>query len=760
VALVGEASDRSRAQLLSTGEFLATELGAAYLAQQGLRVEWLDARTVLTASARRGTSPRAAILSAACDYAPDEALAARLARPGTIYLTQGFIASDGEGHTVLLGRGGSDTSAAYIAAKLRARRLEIWTDVPGLFSANPRALPSARLLRALHYDEAQEIASGGAKVLHPRCVMPAKQYDIPVYVYATHAPAMAGTLISAQPGGAGTAQVKAIALKRGVTLVSLNTPGMWHQIGFLADVFAVFANLSLSVDLVSTSETNVTVSLDPAANTLEPAVLEALIESLSVFCRAELIGPCASVSLVGRNIRGLLHELGEALALFKEQRIYLVCQAANDLNLTLCVDEDQGDRLVAQLHELLIRPGPDDTSFGPMWSELGAERATRRAVSPALPPPWWALARERLLAAFDGRDAAFVYDGATVSERARGLRALAGIDRIHYAMKANPYAPLLRLIAAQGLAFECVSRGEIEHLLANLPDRQPQEVLYTPNFAPRHEYAWALTAGVQLTLDNLHPLREWPELLRGRELFVRIDTGQGHGHHAHVRTAGVQSKFGVPLFELDELARLARAADVRITGLHAHLGSGIPGMATWAETAERLAAVAAGLPDVTVLDLGGGLPVPDRPNRAPFDLAAFGRPLEEFRRREPRYRLWLEPGRYLVAEAGVLLARVTQVKGKGAVRYAGVATGMNSLIRPALYGAYHEIVNLTRLDEAPSVTYNVVGPICESGDVLGYDRRLPPTAEGDVLLIATTGAYGHAMGSRYNLRDCAEEIML
>ena len=126
----------------------------------------------------------------------------------------------------------------------------------------------------------------------------------------------------------------------------------------------------------------------------------------------------------------------------------------------------------------------------------------------------------------------------------------------------------------------------------------------------------------------------------------------------------------------------------------------------------------------------------------------------------PGVTLWLEPGRYLVANAGVLLARVTQTKIKSGIRYVGVATGMNSLIRPALYGAHHDIVNLTRYGEPANISANVVGPICESSDFLGHDRLLPECQSGDVLLIATAGAYGHAMASSYNLREPAEELLL
>jgi diaminopimelate decarboxylase/aspartate kinase len=134
--------------------------------------------------------------------------------------------------------------------------------------------------------------------------------------------------------------------------------------------------------------------------------------------------------------------------------------------------------------------------------------------------------------------------------------------------------------------------------------------------------------------------------------------------------------------------------------------------------------------------------------------------LSQVKAAHPQLEIWLESGRYLVGPAGVLLARVTQLKTKGDIKYLGIATGMNSLIRPALYGAYHEIVNLTRVTEPATQIANVVGPICESGDILGHDRLMPKTEGGDVLLIANAGAYGFAMASRYNLREPAPEICI
>ena len=756
IALVGEVSDRTRARVMATGELMATRIGAAFLAARGLPVAWADARTMLRAEERHSASAKASVLSAVCSFAPDAALAAQLAALPPVLVTQGFIASDEDGNTVLLGRGGSDTSAAYLAAKLRAQRLEIWTDVPGMFSANPRATPTARLLRALHYDEAQEIATSGAKVLHPRCILPARQQRIPLHIYATQAPHLEGTVLSAE-GGEGGAQLKAVCSKKGITLISMESPGMWHQVGFLADAFQVFKQHGLSVDLVSTSETNVTVSLDPAANTLDNAQVTALVADLSQLCRVQVIGPCASVSLVGRNIRAILHQLGGAFEFFEEQKIYLVSQAANDLNFTFVVDEDQGDRLVEQLHELLIRPVPGDKVLGPTWQQLFA---APREGSTRPPPPWWRTRRESLQATLGERAAAYVYDLATVRAAARALRALSSLDRVHYSMKANPHGEILRALRAEGIEFECVSRGEIERLLATCPELAPARILYTPNFAPRDEYAWALERGVRVTVDNTFALTAWPGLFRGQEIFVRLDTGVGRGHHNHVRTAGTRSKFGVPIAELPALARAARAAGARVTGLQAHVGSGIFDVTSWEHTARLLARAAHGMEEVRVIDVGGGLGVPERADQPGVDLAKLDTLLAAVRAEHPGLEVWLEPGRYLVAAAGVLLARVTQLKQKGGVRFVGVATGMNSLIRPALYGSYHEIANLTRLDEPATELVNVVGPICESADVLGHDRLLPVTQAGDVLLIANAGAYGHVMSSHYNLRDPAVELIL
>jgi len=755
-----------RAQILSMGELLSTRLGAAFLETQDLAPYWLDARQVLRAQDEAHIAPARRYLSATCAAYPDGVLQNHLAsQDAGVFITQGFIASNGLGETVLLGRGGSDTSAAYFAAKLEADRLEIWTDVPGMFTSNPREIPSARLLRQLTYAEAQELATMGASVLHPRCLDPVRRHGIPLHVRSTDDPDLEGTVVSSDVPDDGP-EVKAISSKSGVQVISMDTLGMWQQVGFLADVFQIFKHHGLSVDLVATSEANVTVTLDTLANALDPDTLDRLLHDLQQYCEPSIIGPCTVVSLVGRHIRSMLNELGPAFEVFDEQKVHLVSQAASDLNFGFVVDEEQTERLVRQLHGQLFATRTADATFGPSWQELFDTAPAAEGAD-----TWWRTRREELIslvgrsgtrtngAPSDRPPATYVYDEATLRANARHVRQLGALDRTFYAVKANPHPDVLRALADEGIHFECVSPGEVERVREVLPDLDPDRILFQPNFAAIHEYADAFDLGVHVTLDNVEPIADHPDVFAGQDLFVRVDPGQGHGHHRHVRTAGAQSKFGIVPDELPRLRTLADRAGCTVRGLHVHVGSGITDAGTWPEIAGFLASLAADFPAVRTLNVGGGLGVPERPNATPLDLDVLDQRLSTFKQQHA-YELWMEPGRFLVAEAGVLLAPVTQTKSKGSVYYVGLGTGMNSLIRPALYGSYHEIVNLTRLDDPPTVTTEVVGPICESGDVLGRSRRLPDTRPGDVLLIAKTGAYGASMSNHYNLREPAQETML
>ncbi|HET6433202.1 bifunctional aspartate kinase/diaminopimelate decarboxylase [Dyella sp.] len=750
------------AQVQAHGELMSSALGAAFLSHSGVPTEWVDARECLSAIALPNQNERTRLLSAMVDARPDPALNARLAGRGEVFITQGFIAreADVEGsrrRTVLLGRGGSDTSASYFGALLKAARVEIWTDVAGMFTANPRQVSGARLLQKLDYEEAQEIASTGAKVLHPRCLSPLREPRVPLLIKDTNRPELDGTVIGPEVREHAPS-VKAISARKGITLVSMESVGMWQQVGFLADVFAQFKQHGLSVDLIGSAETNVTVSLDPTENLLDSDAVAALAADLAKVCRVKVIAPCAAITLVGRGMRSMLHTLSGVLAEFGQLRVHLISQSSNNLNLTFVVDESVVDELLPHLHELLIGAGAlrtdDSALFGPSWQALYGS-----GEAPAAASAWWREAeRERLLAIAAEATPRYVYHLPTVRAQARELKTLAAVDRLHYAVKANTHPAILKAIAAEGFGFECVSPGELKAVMAAVPESAP--LLFTPNFAPHADYAWALTTRATVSLDSLYPLEHWGDTFRGREIVLRLDLGRGLGHHEKVRTGGSGSKFGLPVEQLDAFLRLADRYGVTVRGLHAHLGSGILDAGHWGEVYAQLASLAERIGSVAFLDIGGGLGVPSHPGEARLDMVALDKVLREVKAAYPHYQLWMEPGRYLVADAGVLLAKVTQQKGKGALRYLGVDTGMNSLIRPALYDAWHEIVNLTRLDEPATALVQVVGPICESGDVLGTDRRLPEASEGDVVLIAQAGAYGKVMSSPYNLREDAEEVIL
>jgi len=396
----------------------------------------------------------------------------------------------------------------------------------------------------------------------------------------------------------------------------------------------------------------------------------------------------------------------------------------------------------------------DGAVFGPSWRDLYKKEPD------AQPAPWWLAKRAELLDLAAHGTPRYVYDLATVRARTQALRAGIGcVERWFYAIKANSHPAILREIAAQGFGLECVSPGELERA-APIAATAGMPLLFTPNFAPREEYAAGYRAGAIVTVDNLHPLAHWGADFAGRELMLRLDLGHGRGHHDKVKTGGAKSKFGLALDELGEFRRLAAQHGIRIAGLHAHLGSGILDVAHWRDVCVQLASIAEKIGSVHALNIGGGLGVPARGDEQPLDLVALGTALAEVKTAYPQFQLWAEPGRYLVADAGVIVCRATQLKRKGDVRYVGVDCGMNTLIRPALYEAFHEVVNLSRPHEDKSELVQIVGPICESGDVLASNRRLPPTREGDVLLIAQAGAYGAAMASHYNLRDPAAEVVL
>lgn len=374
--------------------------------------------------------------------------------------------------------------------------------------------------------------------------------------------------------------------------------------------------------------------------------------------------------------------------------------------------------------------------------------------------PWWIDQRKKLLKIATQQKSAYVYDRKQLRENAALAHHIKGISSVFYAIKANNNAAVLQEFYEAGLGFECVSIEEVRYILRLFPNIAKDRILFTPNFAPKHEYKEAFERGLRVTIDNIYPLKNWRDIFRDNKLLLRIDTGNGLGHHDHVKTGGNHSKFGIPAGKIDEVKEIVNDLNATVIGLHAHSGSGIINADLWARTAEYLHNIAPSFKDVQFLNVGGGFGIYEDRAQAMPKFGTVNQSLASFTQSHSNYKLWIEPGRLLTATAGVLLGQITQLKQKGDTQYIGLNTGMNSLIRPPLYGSNHLIINLSKWNEPRVNRVNIVGPICESGDKLGADVPFPASQEGDVVLIANAGAYGRVMSSSYNMRPPADEVII
>lgn len=375
--MVGEVSPRVHAWVMSRGELTSTRIGAAFLRQRGLPVQWLDAREVLRVDDTTADAPpEQHFLSATCART-DAKASEQLGRlRGDVVLTQGFLASNGDGDTVLLGRGGSDTSAAHFAARLGALRCEIWTDVPGLFSANPRHVPDARLVRAMGYDDAMMLATLGGKVLHPRCIPPAREAGIPLHVRCTRMPRHTGSVVCDAEVTPLPGHVSAVTSRAGLMSVSVERPARWQEVGVIAGFASSFANNDVSIDLLATSPSRIVAVLDPAATPGLDDRLAAVLRDLDGFTDVRIDRDVGSVSLVGHQLRSRLHQLGGLLAVFEDTDVRLISPAADDYHVTFVVPGAAVAGLVKRLHATLFasaRSETVDALFGETWQSLHAD---------------------------------------------------------------------------------------------------------------------------------------------------------------------------------------------------------------------------------------------------------------------------------------------------------------------------------------------------------------------------------------------------
>ncbi len=334
---------------------------------------------------------------------------------------------------------------------------------------------------------------------------------------------------------------------------------------------------------------------------------------------------------------------------------------------------------------------------------------------------------------------------------------------IHYACKANTSLAVLRILEQEGSGIDAVSIGEVKTCLK--AGFTPDRIMYTGVFVSTEELKQVVETGVMINLDSESEMERLAEIKPGAKISFRITPGIGSGHGEKVITGNKGAKFGIPKDKVVETYLRAQDLGLEPIGIHAHIGSGGQSVEPFVEEAEVLAGLInqlseAGI-DLEFVDIGGGIGVPYKPNEDEMDLGEFASQVTDvFQMDTDVKKLIIEPGRYIVCDACVLLTKCTDVKDTGVKKYIGVDAGFNTLIRPAMYDSFHYIQNGSKFGKACTGRYDIAGPLCESGDYLGHDRVMPEPDEGDVIVVYNAGAYGFSMSSNYNSRPLCAEVLV
>lgn len=335
--------------------------------------------------------------------------------------------------------------------------------------------------------------------------------------------------------------------------------------------------------------------------------------------------------------------------------------------------------------------------------------------------------------------------------------------RIHYAIKANNNINIVRILKEEGASFDCSSPYEIQ--LAQKVGATPDRVLYTGNNHSDWELKFAVDEKIKLNLDDVSQLDRVVKFGKTPLISFRVNPAIEGGYHKELHFGSKDSKFGVIERDIVSVYKKAKEYGFRKFGIHMMAGSGVLDAEFFKNVAEKMMSIVAKIKkeagiEFDFIDLGGGFGVPYTPEDRPLDIGKVAKNIASVLRDNGfSGELYLEPGRYIVCDSTILLTKVNTVK-RAYKNFVGTDAGFQVMIRPFLYGAYHEILVANRLHANKEETYDVVGVVCESGDILAKDRRLPRIAEGDLLALLNTGAYGFSMSSQYNTRPRVAEVMV
>lgn len=353
----------------------------------------------------------------------------------------------------------------------------------------------------------------------------------------------------------------------------------------------------------------------------------------------------------------------------------------------------------------------------------------------------------------------YIYSLTRVLENFRRVQAAFPRAHIHYSAKANANLHLLQKLIAAGAGIDAVSGGEIYRAL--LAGAEPEQIVFAGVGKSGQELYYAVEQNIGwFNVENVHEAHKLntiaAEMGKTIRVALRFNPDVAANTHPHIATGHSAAKFGLTANAIrDLLARADETPNVHYAGIHIHIGSNLHDTAATAQAVRAVRELIAPYPSIRTINLGGGLPVAYTPEEAlptPDDFAATMLPLLA------GYELIIEPGRSIIADAGLLVTRVLYLKEQGGQHFLIVDAGMTDLIRPALYDAHHEIVPVCASESAERIPYQVVGPVCETTDVLGHNVALAPVTRGDCLALLTVGAYGMAMASNYNARPRPPEV--
>ncbi len=363
----------------------------------------------------------------------------------------------------------------------------------------------------------------------------------------------------------------------------------------------------------------------------------------------------------------------------------------------------------------------------------------------------------------------YVYDAAVIRRQIDRVKsAFSALPfRPFYAMKANGSIAILDLVRTNGFGCDCVSPGEI--YIARQAGFTAEEIWFTCSNVSDEDLRAIGDARIVVNVNSISEIDRILRLDLPNPIALRVNPDVGAGHHVDVVTAGGGVKFGIDLAEIPDARMLVEDSGRKAVGLHAHIGSGIDDVSPLLESAQRLLELSPDFSNLRWINFGGGISVPYRPGDREFPIEDYGSELTRIADRLLRARdltAILEPGRYVVAQSGFLLARVTAKRISGGLWWLGCDTGFNHLVRPSKYGAYHHIVNASR-DSQKKEEYIVAGNLCESGDVFTRDaqgnaipRKIAHTEVGDLIAFCDAGAYGFSMASHYNARLLPPEVVV